>query len=330
MHFRGASDVNSPASCSYSGSGSAHTQYPHFHLSRLSRAVGSARALRAAPLLTLGGALGALAISRLRAQVRTCLPLCQGRTPGLDCFSYLGRCLWLANHDTEADLSCAYQARPAADVRPRPGPCRASAMHGNAAPESTAESTAERVESDGGSSAAAAPGPSAREPAASDSTQSRACVPVSHHHHRENVRRPGHAAGRHMHASESCCILVPRGQLWLRHCADCMHACSACFTSIHWGPLESPPRRGFAAAAGPHLQQWRGLTCSSGGTCPTMVPWWCRASNGAAFAPTIRLELAAALIPHPDKADRGGEDAVFLGDDRRSFGARTLQTLQLR
>ena len=33
--------------------------------------------------------------------------------------------------------------------------------------------------------------------------------------------------------------------------------------------------------------------------------------------------MAAALLPHPQKADRGGEDAVFLGDDSLSFGERT-------
>ena len=30
--------------------------------------------------------------------------------------------------------------------------------------------------------------------------------------------------------------------------------------------------------------------------------------------------MAAALLPHPQKADRGGEDAVFLADDSLSFG----------
>jgi hypothetical protein len=49
----------------------------------------------------------------------------------------------------------------------------------------------------------------------------------------------------------------------------------------------------------------------------------CRSGNGASpAAGVLRLDMAAALLPHPQKADRGGEDAVFLGDDNLSFGKR--------
>ncbi len=46
-------------------------------------------------------------------------------------------------------------------------------------------------------------------------------------------------------------------------------------------------------------------------------------SNGStsrATASQLRLHIAAALMPHPEKVDRGGEDAVFLADDRLAFG----------
>lgn len=34
----------------------------------------------------------------------------------------------------------------------------------------------------------------------------------------------------------------------------------------------------------------------------------------------LRLDLAAALMPHPNKVHRGGEDAVFLSEDGLTFG----------
>ncbi|CAL5220230.1 g2206 [Coccomyxa viridis] len=45
-------------------------------------------------------------------------------------------------------------------------------------------------------------------------------------------------------------------------------------------------------------------------------------SGGGSLAPPqqLRLNLAAALMPHPNKAHRGGEDAVFLSDDGLTFG----------
>ena len=49
----------------------------------------------------------------------------------------------------------------------------------------------------------------------------------------------------------------------------------------------------------------------------------CRSGNGASPSSALRLDMAAALLPHPQKADRGGEDAVFLGDDSLSFGEHT-------
>lgn len=42
------------------------------------------------------------------------------------------------------------------------------------------------------------------------------------------------------------------------------------------------------------------------------------------MAPQLRLDIAAALMPHPEKVARGGEDAVFLADDRLAFGKTTL------
>lgn len=45
----------------------------------------------------------------------------------------------------------------------------------------------------------------------------------------------------------------------------------------------------------------------------------CRSSR-VAPPQQLRLELAAALMPHPNKAHRGGEDAVFLSDDGLFFG----------
>ena len=68
MQFRGLNDVPGQASCSVGSSASAH---PSFPLSRLSRLVGSARVLRAAPLIGIGGALGIFAASRLAGQACT-------------------------------------------------------------------------------------------------------------------------------------------------------------------------------------------------------------------------------------------------------------------
>jgi hypothetical protein len=34
----------------------------------------------------------------------------------------------------------------------------------------------------------------------------------------------------------------------------------------------------------------------------------------------LRLVVAAFMIPHPDKVDRGGEDAYFIGEDSMSMG----------
>ena len=49
----------------------------------------------------------------------------------------------------------------------------------------------------------------------------------------------------------------------------------------------------------------------------------CRAGT-AAHMQQLRLDLAAALMPHPAKAQRGGEDAVFLSDDGLTFGEHAL------
>ncbi|BDA45683.1 probable protein phosphatase 2C BIPP2C1 [Coccomyxa sp. Obi] len=43
-------------------------------------------------------------------------------------------------------------------------------------------------------------------------------------------------------------------------------------------------------------------------------------STSLATASQLRLDIAAALMPHPEKVARGGEDAVFLADDRLAFG----------
>ena len=51
--------------------------------------------------------------------------------------------------------------------------------------------------------------------------------------------------------------------------------------------------------------------------------WSCRAGK-AAHLQQLRLDLAAALMPHPAKAHRGGEDAVFLSDDGLTFGEHRL------
>ena len=60
---------------------------------------------------------------------------------------------------------------------------------------------------------------------------------------------------------------------------------------------------------------------------PTMVSCSCRSSK-AAPPQQLRLDLAAALMPHPSKVHRGGEDAVFLSDDGLTFGELTTYNLQ--
>lgn len=56
----------------------------------------------------------------------------------------------------------------------------------------------------------------------------------------------------------------------------------------------------------------------------------CRSENGSPVGmPQLRLDFAAALMPHPEKVSRGGEDAVFLAEDRLAFGETIYCTVKL-
>ena len=80
-----------------------------------------------------------------------------------------------------------------------------------------------------------------------------------------------------------------------------------------------------------HGPEWRATDepLLSGNAHATVLPgntvcqWPCRAGE-AAHMQQLRLDVAAALMPHPAKAHRGGEDAVFLSDDGLTFGEHML------
>lgn len=40
----------------------------------------------------------------------------------------------------------------------------------------------------------------------------------------------------------------------------------------------------------------------------------------AGISPTMTLEIGVCLIPHPEKAHKGGEDAFFISDCNPVFG----------
>ena len=48
-------------------------------------------------------------------------------------------------------------------------------------------------------------------------------------------------------------------------------------------------------------------------------------SDSDAKPPQLTLKAAAAMIPHPEKADRGGEDAYFISEDGLTLGDDSFQ-----
>lgn len=72
---------------------------------------------------------------------------------------------------------------------------------------------------------------------------------------------------------------------------------------------------------------WQKVLCICSSTSPTsahhaldVARYGCPAGDRK-----LRLTVGSHMIPHPEKADKGGEDAFFVTNSRRMFGEHPLQ-----
>ncbi len=49
-------------------------------------------------------------------------------------------------------------------------------------------------------------------------------------------------------------------------------------------------------------------------------PCFAASPSGGVSSQHVRLSIGASCIPHPEKVDKGGEDAYFMTDDGKYLG----------